>query len=100
MGRIEVKQDTSCDPGVPRDACRLAPGAMPPSAMSGVFGIVILCVVDQYIGARGEVAQSSIELRIAMFQVRGIDDAPAASLNAVSVSSLGMIQRERFHRDF
>src|SRR6185312_13941518 len=99
MSRIEVEQEQSSGTCVPCDPRGLVPGTVAPSAMSGIFFVVILCVVNQYIGAGCVIAQNPVELCISMFQIRGIDNALAAGLNAISVSSLGMIQRKGFHRN-
>src|SRR5579872_350599 len=99
MGRIEVEQEQLADARVPRDARGFVPGAVAPSPMGGVFFVVVLRVVNQYIGPRRIVAQYAVELEIAMFQIRRVNNALAVGLNAVSVCSLGMIERERLDRD-
>src|SRR5690349_16444959 len=86
---VVMKQDQFFGAAFHHDVYGLAPVAVSPAALAGfVFFRKILRVVDEQVGAGGELAHILIEQRVAGLVVGGIDHHAFFGLEAVAHAAL------------
>src|SRR6267378_3107071 len=93
-----MKQDQVLDAYFRRDFHTFKPrGVPPPFARSGQLFGGKLRIVNENIRARRELPQTLVELRIARFVVRGINDRSGGGLKAKAQATLRVVQPTRFY---
>jgi len=80
------------------DVDGFAPVAVSPALLArGIFFRQVLCVIDQQVGALGQLADAFIEHRIAGLVVRGVDQGLALCFHAEAQAALRMIEPHGLH---
>src|ERR1700704_324697 len=93
-----MKQDQVLDAYFLGDFHSFQPGGMPPAlTLRGQLFGGKLRIVNENIRARRELPQTLVELRIARFVVRGINDRSSGGLKAKAQATLRVVQPTCFY---